>query len=56
LLKRAYRLLALWLRRASRPRRPTSGLTGTPAAFAALIAAETPKWAAVAKAAGIRIE
>ena len=31
-------------------------MTGTPADFAALIAAETPKWAAVVKAAGIRIE
>jgi tripartite-type tricarboxylate transporter receptor subunit TctC len=31
-------------------------MTGTPAEFAALIAAETPKWAAVVKAAGIRIE
>jgi tripartite-type tricarboxylate transporter receptor subunit TctC len=31
-------------------------MTGTPAEFTALIAAETPKWAAVIKAAGIRIE
>jgi tripartite-type tricarboxylate transporter receptor subunit TctC len=31
-------------------------MTGTPADFAALIAAETPKWTAVVKAAGIRIE
>ena len=31
-------------------------MIGTPAEFAALIAAETPKWAAVIKAAGIRIE
>jgi len=31
-------------------------MIGTPAEFAALIAAETPKWAAVVKAAGIRIE
>ena len=31
-------------------------MTGTPAEFGALIAAETPKWAAVVKAAGIRIE
>jgi tripartite-type tricarboxylate transporter receptor subunit TctC len=31
-------------------------MTGTPEDFAALIAAETPKWAAVIKAAGIRIE
>jgi tripartite-type tricarboxylate transporter receptor subunit TctC len=31
-------------------------MTGTPADFAALIAAETPKWAAVVKAAGIKIE
>jgi tripartite-type tricarboxylate transporter receptor subunit TctC len=31
-------------------------MRGTPAEFAALIAAETPKWAAVINAAGIRIE
>jgi tripartite-type tricarboxylate transporter receptor subunit TctC len=31
-------------------------MTGTPADFVGLIAAETPKWAAVVKAAGIRIE
>jgi tripartite-type tricarboxylate transporter receptor subunit TctC len=31
-------------------------LIGTPADFAALIATEVPKWAAVVKAAGIRIE
>jgi tripartite-type tricarboxylate transporter receptor subunit TctC len=31
-------------------------MTGTPADFAALIATETPKWTAVVKAAGIRIE
>jgi tripartite-type tricarboxylate transporter receptor subunit TctC len=31
-------------------------MIGTPEEFAALIAAETPKWAAVVKAAGIRIE
>ena len=31
-------------------------MTGTPADFAALIAAEMPKWAAVVKAAGIKIE
>jgi tripartite-type tricarboxylate transporter receptor subunit TctC len=31
-------------------------MTGTPADFAALIAAETPKWAAVVKAAAIKIE
>jgi tripartite-type tricarboxylate transporter receptor subunit TctC len=31
-------------------------MTGTPAELAALIAAETPKWAAVVKAAGTRIE
>jgi tripartite-type tricarboxylate transporter receptor subunit TctC len=31
-------------------------MTGTPDAFAALIAAEMPKWAAVVKAAGIRLE
>jgi tripartite-type tricarboxylate transporter receptor subunit TctC len=31
-------------------------MTGTPEDFAALIAAETPKWAAVVKAAGIKIE
>ena len=31
-------------------------MTGTPADFAALIATETPKWAAVVKAAGIKIE
>jgi tripartite-type tricarboxylate transporter receptor subunit TctC len=33
-----------------------SPMTGTPADFAALIAAEMPKWAAVVKAAGIKIE
>jgi tripartite-type tricarboxylate transporter receptor subunit TctC len=31
-------------------------MTGTPEDFARLIAAETPKWAAVVKAAGIRLE
>jgi tripartite-type tricarboxylate transporter receptor subunit TctC len=31
-------------------------MTGTPEDFAALIAAETPKWAAVVKAAGLKIE
>ncbi len=31
-------------------------MTGTPADFAALIAAETPKWAAVVRTAGIKIE
>jgi len=31
-------------------------MTGTTADFAALIAAETPKWAAVVKAAAIKIE
>ena len=31
-------------------------MTGTPEDFAKLIAAETPKWAAVVKAAGIKLE